>query len=155
MYTLEATHQPILARKQASFFERMSQSLVASRPTRVLLLLGGIWILNAFDLLFTIMSYQHGMLYEENPLARHLLSSGPIPVIMFKLTMVIGGSVYLVKYRHHRIVEMAVLTVLLTYASLALRWHDFFQLVELASVRDLEYQEVAHLMNGPIRFLPF
>ncbi len=40
-----------------------------ARSHRVICLVLGIWLLNGFDLAFTILSHEQGVLHEENPVA--------------------------------------------------------------------------------------
>jgi len=88
----------------------------------------GIWMLNAFDLAFTILSHEQGFLHEENPLARIMLSHGIASIILFKLGLVLIGSYPLLRFRKARIAELAACLVFAAYVLLAIRWSMCYEL---------------------------
>lgn len=85
-------------------------------------------MLNGFDLAFTLLSHQHGLLDEQNPFARSMLEQGELPVLLFKVGLVLIGSYPLLRFRHVRITELGALVVLFAYALLAFRWSACFEL---------------------------
>ncbi len=95
------------------------------RPRRVLLLLAAIWILNAFDLAYTMNEVgRHGFV-ELNPLAAGLLHA-PGLLIAYKLTLVLIGSALLLATACHSTAEWACWFLLATYAYVGLRWTIYF-----------------------------
>ncbi len=111
---------------------RFEQWFVAARGNRVICFVMCIWLLNAFDLAFTLLSHQSGMLYEQNPLARQVLRLGPLSVMLYKLGLVAIGTYPLLKYRKFRISEMAAIIVVFVYSMLAIRWANCYHFYSMA-----------------------
>ncbi len=107
---------------------RLITWVAEARSHRVICVVCGIWLLNAFDLAFTLLSHEQGMLDEQNPLARQMLQNGIASIALYKVALVIIGTYPLLKFRTTRIAEMASLVVLLAYASLAIRWSVCYEL---------------------------
>lgn len=99
-----------------------------ARSHRVICVVMGIWLLNAFDLIFTLLSHRHGLLDEENPIARFVLGNGTLSIVLFKIGMVLIGSYPLLRFRRLRLAELAAYVVLAAYAFLAIRWSTCFEL---------------------------
>lgn len=99
------------------------RAVQATRPRRVVSLLVLLWVLNIFDLAYTIQAHRTGHFLELNPIARDLLYS-PWALAGFKLVAVSVGSVILLCLRRHRLAELATWFLLLAYASLTIRWLD-------------------------------
>lgn len=102
--------------------------IVEARSHRVILLVLGIWLLNGFDLVFTILSHEQGMLQEENPLARRMLYYGTPSIVLFKIGLVMIGSYPLLRFRTARITELGTLVILVAYALLAVHWSECVEL---------------------------
>ncbi len=102
--------------------------IVEARSHRVILLVMGIWLLNGFDLIFTILAHQQGMLQEENPIARLMLSYGTPSIVLFKIGLVFIGSYPLLRFRTARITELGTLVILVAYALLAVHWSECYEL---------------------------
>ena len=102
----------------------------------------GIWLLNGFDLAFTIISNQHGLFEEENPLARQMLDQGIASIILYKIGLVLIGSYPLLRFRTARITELGTLVILLTSALLAFRWSTCFELYTLSLSNSLNITEI-------------
>jgi len=111
-----------------SGWNRFCHWVAAARSHRVICLVAGIWMLNGFDLAFTLLSHQHGLLDEQNPFARSMLEQGELSVLLFKVGLVLIGSYPLLRFRHVRITELGALVVLFVYALLAFRWSACFEL---------------------------
>ena len=111
----------------------------ASRSRRILILLAGVWMLNAFDLGFTLLAHMQGALLELNPIANRLLSYGTEAVIAYKLVVVLFGTSLLWWTRHHRVTEMGTWLVLLAYVALALRWQYFYEVQFLLQQNGAQY----------------
>ena len=106
--------------------------IVRARAHRVVCLVLGIWLINAFDLILTILSHEQGVLVEQNPLARHMLELGVLSLILYKTGMVFIGSYPLLKFRTARITEWGTLVILLSYATLAIRWSNCYEAYAVA-----------------------
>ncbi len=118
---------------------------VEARSHRVLCLVGGIWLLNAFDLILTVLAHQQGVLQEDNPIARYMFGLGIPSVILFKIGLVSIGSYPLLRFRTARITEMGSLVILLAYAYLAVHWSECYELYTLASVADVQLAELTSI----------
>ncbi len=112
---------------------RFVRWVAEARSHRVICLVVGIWILNGFDLMFTILSHQQGMLHEQNPLARHMLQYGTASVALFKIGLVLIGSYPLLRFRRARITELAALLILTSYAFLSIHWSMCYEQYSLSA----------------------
>ena len=135
--------QPAHPTLGAQRWTRAVNWFVEGRSHRVICLLLGIWLLNAFDLAFTVLAQQQGMLVEQNPIAREVLNLGPVSVMLFKVGLVLIGTYPLLRFRTARIAELAAVTVLVAYASLAIHWAECIELYTLTlsspvSLTDIE-----------------
>ena len=92
-------------------------------------LLAVLWVLNFFDLAYTIHAHQTGKFFELNPVARGLLNS-PWALAGFKCLAVGLGSVILMSLRRHRLTELAAWLLCLAYLALAIRWLNFCQTLQ-------------------------
>jgi hypothetical protein len=120
--------------------------IAESRAHRVICLLFGIWLFNAFDLVFTVMSHQHGLLHEENPLARVMLDLGTPSVVLFKIGLVLIGTYPFLRFRRERIAELGAYTILAAYAILAVHWSLCFEWYTVTFIHELN---VANVANAP------
>jgi len=123
--------------------------IAESRSHRVFCLVAAIWILNVFDLLLTLVSQEHGLLHEINPVARQVLSQGTISVMLYKAGLVLIGTYPLLKFRSARITELGALVVLCVYAFLAIRWSTCVDLYTLATYSDLTAADFAESAISP------
>ena len=89
-----------------------------------MLLLVGLWLLNAFDLMLTVTAQQLSGFNEGNPLGRLMLNH-PYAVFAFKIGAVAFASAVLIVFRHHRLVELACWGICAVYVVLALIWMSF------------------------------
>jgi hypothetical protein len=115
---------------------------VKARSRRVLIIVGGIWLINAFDLTFTILSHENGILDEQNPVARHVLQQGTVSVALFKIGLVLIGSYPLLKFRRARITELGAVVVFVAYAALAFHWFDCFEFYSMTMPEGTSYADV-------------
>jgi len=107
----------------------------AERSRRMLVLLGGIWVMNLFDASLTVTAHSQGLLHELNPLANHILAYQPTLVYSYKLGLVLLGSCILWQLRRWRSAELAAWVLLLTYVGVCLHWdvcYKFFCSPEFA-----------------------
>ncbi len=121
--------------------------IVEARSHRVILLVMGIWLLNGFDLIFTILAHQQGMLQEENPIARLMLSYGTPSIVLFKIGLVLIGSYPLLRFRTARITELGALVILVAYALLAVHWSECYELYAASISHDPNLAELNVLGN--------
>lgn len=96
-----------------------------NRPRRVMLLLAAVWVLNAFDLCFTIIESSGRFFRELNPMAAQLLDT-PVALATYKVSLVFMGSFILLKYRRRRISELGCWFLLFTYSYLWVRWAEYY-----------------------------
>lgn len=121
---------------------RIIEWIVEARSHRVICLVLGIWLLNGFDLAFTVLSHDQGMLHEENPLARHMLGYGTASIVLFKIGFVMIGSYPLLRFRTARITEMGSFVILLAYAFLAVHWSQCYDLYSYTASHNVEMAEI-------------
>jgi len=145
MSLLVSSSQEVAIPRAVSFrawLERVAEWMVDSRSHRVICLVAGIWLLNAFDLALTIYANQQGLLHEQNPLARELLRTGPYPLALFKIGLVFLGSYPLLRYRAARITELGAFVVLIAYATVAVHWSSCYQMYCLTTSHNFTMAEI-------------
>ncbi len=125
-----------------SWHARLLHWAADARAHRVICLVLAVWMLNGFDLTFTILAHEQGLLQEQNPLARKFLADGPASMILFKVGLVLIGSYPLLRYRRARITEMATLTILIAYGLLAVHWSECYKLYTLTSGGPVNIAEI-------------
>ncbi|MBN1490838.1 MAG: hypothetical protein JXA69_13050 [Phycisphaerae bacterium] len=106
-----------------------AQRLEHARPRRVLLLLAAVWIIQGFDLGFTVFAYEYGMFQELNPLGAWALQYGPIGAILFKAAMLAFSSVILWCFRKRLLSECLLWLVVFACVGLALRWQNYIEIL--------------------------
>lgn len=84
-----------------------------------------LWILNGFDLAFTVMAGDLGQFIEGNPLARWVLDD-PYAVYSFKIGSMALATAILFVFRRHRAAEAACWGLCAVYALLSVYWLNFF-----------------------------
>ena len=122
--------------------------VAASRAHRVICLIMGIWLINGFDLALTLLSAHDGLLVELNPIARHMLERGALPLILYKVGLVLIGTYPLLRFRHARIAELGALTCLALYAMLAVHWNDCYAVFTLSETSDTGWTEYEGLLGS-------
>lgn len=126
---------------------RLIHWVVEARSHRVICMLLGIWLLNAFDLTFTILSHEQGVLHEENPLARHMLQYGTVSVVFFKIGLVLIGTYPLLRFRRARVTELGTYLILAAYAFLAFRWSTCYDLYAATAAGGADLAELRSLLS--------
>lgn len=116
---------------------------VEARSHRVILLVFSIWLLNAFDLVFTVLAHNQGLLHEENPVARTLLDLGTPSLVLFKVGLVFIGSYPLLRFRMARITEMGTIMILVAYALLSVHWAECYELYTLTATNNIHIAEIS------------
>jgi hypothetical protein len=97
-----------------------------NRPRRILLLLAAVWIMQGFDLGFTVVAHRCESFAELNPVARWALQRGATGAIVYKVTLVLLGSVILWCCRRRVLSECLLWLVVAACVGLSLRWRDYF-----------------------------
>jgi hypothetical protein len=123
----------------ASWPARFASWLAAARSHRVICIVLGIWLLNGFDLTFTILTFEQGMLHEENPVARYILQYGTPSVVLFKIGLVLIGSYPLLRFRQKRVAELGAFTILAAYALLSVHWSFCFEQYDITASQSINF----------------
>ena len=146
---------PQLLRLPQSGLARAWAWLAQSRSHRVWCLLLGLWVINAFDLAFTLMSHREGLLQEANPLAAAVLAQGSLAVCCYKVVLVIIGSSILIRYRRNWLAECTALTVLTVYVFVAMQWktcYEVYELTHTGAISNADLYRLGALADDPARF---
>ncbi|MGD8453136.1 MAG: DUF5658 family protein [Phycisphaerae bacterium] len=108
-----------------------------SRAQRVLLVLLAVWILNVFDLGFTLHQARTLHFIELNPLAAKLLNHPPLVLFAYKFSLLGLGTAILAWLRRHAIAELGCWLLLASYLYVAVRWHVYYEHVFLLPIEEL------------------
>lgn len=95
------------------------------RPQRIVFLLIAIWVLNAFDLGFTLFAHRFGFFTELNPVAARMLDSAHL-LAAYKGGLLVAGSAILLSLRRHAIAELGCWFLLASYVYVACRWYVYY-----------------------------
>ncbi len=127
-FDVTSIQAPILENSQAAPRRRPNawREFRLTRPRRVLWLLAAVWVLNGFDLGFTMVAHAYGHFTELNPIAADLLSQPWYYVTAFKFISLSAGSVILLMLSRHQVAELGSWLLLTAYVFVALRWYDYF-----------------------------
>lgn len=98
---------------------------VWGRSQRVLYALAAIWVLNFFDLGFTITESKAKLFRELNPLAATMMDH-PHALVLYKTSLVVIGSWLLLRYRRRRLTELACWLLLATNGYVGIRWQQYY-----------------------------
>ncbi len=98
-----------------------------TRARRVLLALAAVWVLNVFDLGFTLIESAHGHFVELNPIAASFLGHADHVLIAYKFGLLTFGTTILLLLRHHRMSELGCWMLLATYVYVGVRWYAYYQ----------------------------
>lgn len=118
-----------------------------TRPRRILLLLAGVWVLNAFDLGYTLLEASRRQFFVElNPVASALLGGPDHWVVAYKAGLVFLGSAILLTLRRFAIAELSCWLLFTTYCYVGGLWARYYQelLVTLC-----DPTQVPVLLSGP------
>jgi hypothetical protein len=108
---------------------------VCGRIRLLILLLIGIWVLNLFDLQFTLMALQLGLLREMNPVAAGVMAHGDSALVAYKAALVIVPTGLLWWCRRHPWAVRAAWLVATIYVVLAVSWYLLYQEATSALIR--------------------
>lgn len=124
-----------------------------ARPRRILLLLIGVWIVQVFDLGFTLFAHRTGTLSELNPIGEWALQRGAPVVIAFKATLLLGGTVVLWRYRREYLSEALLWFVAGVCVALSVRWHQCIKIVA-DNWEDIQYMHVNNTVPARLPYAP-
>ena len=97
-----------------------------TRTRRVLWVLAAVWVLNMFDLGFTIVAHVYGHFTELNPIAASMLSGPWYHLATFKFVTLAAGTIILLMLARHKVAELGSWLLLATYVFVAARWYRYF-----------------------------
>jgi hypothetical protein len=96
------------------------------RHRRMFQLIAFLWLCSAADLFLTIWAHRFTPFVEMNPLARGLLETGAIGLlVMYKTVMTLLGSSLLWLNRKHGRAELALWGIVFVHVLLAIRWSNY------------------------------
>jgi len=96
------------------------------RPRRILLGVAALWVLNVFDLGYTLLETSRSGFVELNPVAARLVGGPDRLLVLYKTALVGVGSVILLALRRHRLAEMTCWLLLAVYALVGIRWNVYY-----------------------------
>lgn len=117
-----ANAAPVIAPAEAT----IAPQRYFARSRRVLYVLAAVWVLNVFDLQYTLIESPHQHFVEMNPVAARLLDRPPVFLVTYKTALVLVGSVILLKLRRYGAAEVGCWCVLAAYAMVALCWQQYY-----------------------------
>ena len=123
--SIDAPSEAETQQGRQSIWATIRLAALGTRSRRILSLLVLLWILNAFDLTYTILAHRIGGFFELNPFARMLLGT-VWGLVLFKLILVGGGSIILLRLRRHRLTELVCWGLCLIYTALAFTWMAYY-----------------------------
>ena len=86
-----------------------------------------LWIVNAFDLVFTLLANKAGGFIEANPVAAPLINDVPL-LVTFKVLVVAMASIIIFRFRKRLFTEIGCWGLCLTYTLVsAIWWIYYFQ----------------------------
>lgn len=127
-----------LAESDRSLAGRLTDWFVGARSHRVVCLLGGLWLINGFDVALTVIAQSQGVLEEANPIARRILLLNPIAILLYKVVLVSFASAVLMKYRSRLMSEVAAGGMLFIYTLVAIQWrlcYELYMLMHRGNIR--------------------
>jgi len=98
-----------------------------NRPRRVLLVLAAVWVVNIFDLGYTLLESLHSQFVELNPLAAELMERQPELLIFYKAGLLAPSSLILLIHRRKRATELACWLLLGAYLYVGLCWALYYE----------------------------
>jgi hypothetical protein len=104
-----------------------AQTTAQSRRTcRVVPLLTALWALSLADLYFTLWAHHYTPFMELNPLARWMLLSGSIGLLVaYKVSLTGVAATVFWRLRRYARAELALWLIVVVYIMLALQWANY------------------------------
>jgi len=100
----------------------------ARRGRRVALILIFVWIVNIFDLVFTLIACELGGFRELNPLVHEVLHKSE-QLVLYKVSTVFAATLIIWAFRRRRITEIACWGLSVVYTVLAFLWTSYYAIV--------------------------
>ena len=97
-----------------------------ARESRILVALLLVWVLSAFDLVFTMTEAASAHFVELNPIAALLLDGPPHLLFLYKFGMLGVGTLILYRLRTHSVAELGCWFLLAATAYVILRWYVYY-----------------------------
>ncbi|MCG3136273.1 MAG: hypothetical protein HJJLKODD_00099 [Phycisphaerae bacterium] len=139
--------KPTLALQPAVVVASATDNWSAGRVRRIWVLMSAIWLMNGFDLIMTLSAHQQGLLVESNPVAHAILPHGPVALGIFKVALVLAGSLIFLNYRRHPLVEYLSWFLVVVYLGVSFRWVACYNLYDI--IMSLEQgQPITQAMMG-------
>ena len=123
------------------------------RPRRVLLVLAAMWVLNLFDLGFTLIEAGRSHFHELNPVAARFLTQPSYVLAAYKAILVGLGSTILLALARHRIAEVTAWFLLGVYIAVAVRWSIYYKHLN-NTVPDPATQLIVRIEPSPWPVMP-
>lgn len=129
---MSTLHSTIIERPQTAAEEkevrpgRTLRGFRLVRSRRVLWVLAAVWVLNGFDLGFTMVAHAAGHFTELNPIAADLLTQPWYYLTIFKFVCLAVGTIILLILARHKVAELGSWLLLAAYVFVAARWYDYF-----------------------------
>ena len=95
------------------------------RGRRVFLLVVMLWVLNAFDLKFTLLAQHIGGFTEMNPIASMFVSNSTA-LIAYKFGLIIPATAVFLVLRRRAITEIGCWLLLAAHVALAFVWQEYY-----------------------------
>ena len=93
----------------------------------MLLVLAAVWVINVFDLGYTLLESLHSGFVELNPVAARLLGASPVVLVGYKSALVALSSTILLIYRRQRVAELGCWFLLATHLYVGICWLSYYQ----------------------------
>jgi hypothetical protein len=93
----------------------------------VLLTLAAVWVINAFDLGYTLLESHYSGFIEVNPVAARLIQASDEILVSYKTVLLVVSSTILLLCRRHRVVELGCWFLLAVHIHLAVRWWYYYE----------------------------
>ncbi|HET6427657.1 MAG TPA: DUF5658 family protein [Phycisphaerae bacterium] len=135
MSTFSGSPHPEAARRREPWWARARRAVRtargqahARRARRVALILIFVWIVNLFDLVFTLIACELGGFRELNPLVHEVLHKSE-QLILYKVSTVFAATLIIWAFRRRRITEIACWGLSVVYTVLAFLWTSYYAIV--------------------------
>lgn len=105
--------------------------LNSARTRRICLLMLAVWIMNIVDLLLTLSAHTQGLLVEVNPIAVAILPHGAVALSIFKILLVLFGTMVFIAYNQRRMIECLSWALAAVYVAVSVQWLFCFKAYEI------------------------
>ena len=101
------------------------------------------WIVNLFDLGFTLLAQEQGLLVELNPVAARVIPHGAVAAAAYKLALLSFGTMILWLCRDLAIAERSAWVYAIVCVALAFQWHLVYK-----------HADTVQMVQHPAIYLP-